>query len=75
MRPRLRWVVTLAAVLLAGLGLLAAGGGVAKAQAAPPATTLGIWTSAEDSGSYSAVSGQSPNVANYYLDWGSSYPS
>jgi hypothetical protein len=46
----------------------------AQAQAAPPTTALGIWTSAEDSGSYSTVSGQSPGVANYYLDWGTSYP-
>ncbi|HZP53525.1 hypothetical protein [Actinocrinis sp.] len=46
----------------------------AQAQAAPPRTTLGIWTSAEDSGSYSTVYGQSPDVANYYLDWGSAYP-
>ena len=46
----------------------------ARAQAAPPTTALGIWTSAEDGGSYSTVSGQSPDVANYYLDWGSSYP-
>ena len=41
----------------------------------PPATTLGIWTSAEDGGSYSTVAGQHPDIANYYLAWGQQWPS
>ena len=64
----------LAACALAVLGLAAAHIGVAHAASSPPATNLGIWNSAEDGGSYSTVSGQSPDVANYYLDWGDSYP-
>src|ERR1700691_3734185 len=64
----------LIACVLAVLGLAVAHPGVAHAASSPPATNLGIWTSAEDSGSYSTVSGQSPDVANYYLDWGTSYP-
>jgi hypothetical protein len=60
--------------VLTVLGLPVGHTGVAHAASSPPATTLGIWTSAEDSGSYSTVSGQSPDVANYYLDWGSPYP-
>lgn len=63
----------LMACVLTVLGLAVADTG-AHAASSPPATNLGIWTSAEDSGSYSAVSGQSPDVANYYLDWGNSYP-
>jgi hypothetical protein len=64
----------LIACVLTVLGLAVAHTGIAHAASSPPATNLGIWTSAEDSGSYSTVSGQSPDVANYYLDWGSSYP-
>lgn len=64
----------LIACVLTVLGLAVAHTGVAHAASSPPATNLGIWTSAEDGGSYSTVSGQSPDVANYYLDWGSSYP-
>ena len=64
----------LVACTLAVLGPAAVDGAVAQAASAPPATDLGIWNSAEDGGSYSTVSGQSPDVANYYLDWGSSYP-
>lgn len=64
----------LTACVLAVLGLAVAHTGVAHAASSPPATNLGIWTSAEDSGSYSTVSGQTPDVANYYLDWGDSYP-
>ena len=64
----------LAACALAVLGLAAAHIGVAHAASSPPATNLGIWNSAEDGGSYSTVSGQSPDVANYYLDWGDPYP-
>ena len=64
----------LIACVLTVPGLAVAHTGAAHAASSPPATNLGIWTSAEDSGSYSTVSGQSPDVANYYLDWGSSYP-
>jgi hypothetical protein len=64
----------LIACVLTVLGLAVAHTGVAHAASSPPATNLGIWTSAEDGGTYSTVSGQSPDVANYYLDWGSSYP-
>ena len=64
----------LVACVLAVFGLAVAHTGVAHAASSTPATNLGIWSSAEDSGSYSTVSGQSPDVANYYLDWGSSYP-
>jgi hypothetical protein len=35
---------------------------------------LGIWTSAEDGGSYSAVAGQHSDIANYYLAWGQQWP-
>ena len=64
----------LAACMLTVLGLAVAHSGVAHAASSPPATNLGIWNSSEDGGSYSTVSDQSPDVANYYLDWGSSYP-
>jgi hypothetical protein len=64
----------LIACVLTVPGLAVAHTGAAHAASSPPATNLGIWTSAEDSGSYSTVSGQSPDVANFYLDWGSSYP-
>jgi hypothetical protein len=67
-------VALLVAGVLTVLGLAVAHTGVAHAASSPPATNLGIWNSAEDGGSYSTVSGQSPDVANYYLDWGSSYP-
>jgi mannan endo-1,4-beta-mannosidase len=39
-----------------------------------PAATLGIWIHAEDSGKYSTVPGQHPNIANYYLAWGQEFP-
>jgi beta-mannanase len=42
---------------------------------ASPKTTLGIWTSAEDtSPTFVTVAGQHPNVANYYLGWGQPFP-
>jgi hypothetical protein len=59
----------LVACVLAVLGLAVTHNGVAHVASSPPVTNLGIWNSAEDSGSYSTVSGQSPDVANYYLDW------
>ena len=63
--------LTLAGVVLAGLAASSAGAAtVPKA----PATTLGIWTSAEDGGSYTTVAGQRPDIANYYLAWGQQWP-
>jgi hypothetical protein len=64
----------LIACVLTVPGLAVARTGVAHAASSPPATNLGIWTSAEDGGTYSTVPGQTPDVANFYLDWGSSYP-
>lgn len=61
----------LAALVLAGL--TASPAGAATAPKAPTAT-LGIWTSAEDGGSYSTVAGQRPDIANYYLAWGQQWP-
>jgi len=40
----------------------------------PPPATLGIWIHAEDSGKYATVAGQHPDIANYYLAWGQSFP-
>jgi hypothetical protein len=83
-RSRLNtWVTPKAQVIwasitavVATLGLI---GGVAvphaEAQSAPPATTLGIWISAENSGTYTTVPGQHPDVANIYEYWGNSFPS
>jgi Glycosyl hydrolase family 26 len=56
-----------AAVLAAlGLAVFTAGGAEAATvpNAPPPAAALGIWTSAEDGGSCSAVAGQHPDIAN-----------
>jgi hypothetical protein len=64
----------LAACALTALGLTVAHTGVAHAASSPPATTLGIFISAEDGGSYSTIQGQHPNVANTYEYWGSSFP-
>jgi hypothetical protein len=64
----------LAACALTALGLAVAHTGVAHAASSPPATTLGIFISAEDGGSYSTIQGQHPNVANTYEYWGSSFP-
>jgi hypothetical protein len=80
-RPRKNKIRYLPAVLAAALAALclacfAVGPAVAAtaSKAAPPATTLGIWTGAEDSGSYSTVGGQDPGIANYYLAWGQQWP-
>jgi hypothetical protein len=62
--------ITLASAVLAGLTASPAG----AATVPTPPTTLGIWTSTENSGSYSAVAGQHPDVANYYLAWGQQWP-
>jgi hypothetical protein len=61
---------------LAGLVLAGLAAGPAGAATLPraPAATLGIWTSAEDDGSYSTVPGQHPGIANYYLAWGQQWP-
>lgn len=48
--------------------------GHATTRAAPPATTLGTWIGAEESGAYSTIPGQHPNVANIYLFWGRDFP-
>lgn len=73
---------TVIAVALAAAPGLSLAPGLALASVVPaaadtataPAATLGTWTSAEDSGSYSTVAGQHPNIANYYLAWGQSWP-
>jgi beta-mannanase len=57
----------------------APGGGTAPtgpSGSGTPVTQLGIYTTAEaDSGTYSTEAGQTPDVGNYYLPYGSSYPS
>jgi len=63
------------AVALAAPGLsLASALPAAAATGTAPQATLGIWTSAEDSGNFSTVPGQHPNIANYYLAWGQPWP-
>jgi hypothetical protein len=74
-RPPIQILWAAAATALTTLGLVAgSSAGRAQAQAAPPTTTLGIWTSAEDNGGYSTIAGQHPNVANTYLYWGNGFP-
>ena len=79
-RPRMnaRNLRAVFAAVLTALGLAVCTAGHAQAatapKAPPPATALGIWTSAEDSGSYSAVPEQHPDIANYYLAWGQQWP-
>lgn len=69
------FAAALAAVILAGLVLTGLAASSAGAATVPtPPTALGIWTSAEDGGSFSAVPGQRPDVANYYLAWGQQWP-
>jgi hypothetical protein len=70
------FAAALAALMLAGAVLAGLAASSAGAATVPktPTTTLGIWTSAEDGGSYSAVAGQHPDVANYYLAWGQQWP-
>ena len=46
----------------------------APAGSAHPPTLLGIWVGGEESGEYSTIAGQRPNIANYYLGWGASFP-
>jgi hypothetical protein len=62
-----------AALAAFGLSMTSVLPAVAAASAAP-AATLGIWISAEDSGKYSTVAGQHPDIANYYLAWGQAFP-
>lgn len=66
----------LAALTLASLVLAGLAASPASAATAPktPKTTLGIWTGAEDGGTYSTVAGQHPDIANYYLAWGQQWP-
>jgi hypothetical protein len=75
-KPRSLRAALAAALALAALVLAALAAAPAWAATGPkaPATTLGIWTSAEDSGSYSTVQGQHPGIANYYLAWGQQWP-
>jgi hypothetical protein len=78
-RPRMKArnlrVACVAALAALGLAVFAVGGAeAATVPKAPPAAALGIWTSAEDGGSYSAVAGQHPDIANYYLAWGQQWP-
>lgn len=72
MRIGSRAVGVVIASTMAALGMLATG--AAADAATPPAATLGIWIHAEDSGTYSTVPGQHPNIANYYLAWGQAFP-
>jgi hypothetical protein len=71
-----RLTAALTGSALAALGLSLALAPPAGAFAAPtaPRTTLGIWISAEDSGQYSTIRGQHPDIANYYLAWGQAFP-
>jgi hypothetical protein len=70
------FAAALAALTLASLVLAGLAASPARAATVPktPQTTLGIWTSAEDGGTYSTVAGQHPDIANYYLAWGQQWP-
>jgi glycosyl hydrolase family 26 len=76
MRKQIRalGVATGAALAALGLSLSPALPAAAAAARTAPKATLGIWISAEDSGKYSTVPGQHPNIANYYLAWGQAFP-
>lgn len=76
MRIGSRVIGAVGAATLAALGMFAAAALSAQAAhaATPPPATLGIWIHAEDSGTYSTVPGQHPNIANYYLAWGQAFP-
>ncbi len=74
MKARNLRAVFAAAVAALGLAALAASPAGAATVLEAPVVTLGIWTSAEDGGSYSTVPGQHPNLANYYLAWGQQWP-
>ena len=47
----------------------------APAASGTPAAHLGIYISAENSGKFSTISGQKPDIANTYLYWNSGWPS
>jgi hypothetical protein len=70
------FAAALAALTLVSLVLAGLAASPARAATAPktPTATLGIWTSAEDGGTYSTVAGQHPDIANYYLAWGQQWP-
>ena len=69
-----RAVFAAALAALCLMGFAASPAGAATVPKAPPAATLGIWTTAEDGGSYITVPGQDPDLANYYLAWGQQWP-
>ena len=73
-----RWPFGVAALLLilvvVAVGVLAGTRSPGTTAGLPLAPRLGIWTSAEDSGGYSTVPGQRPDVANTYQYWGNSFP-
>jgi hypothetical protein len=74
-RPSAWKIWATVATALTALGLATGpAAGHAQAQAAPPATTLGIYLTAENGGSFSTVPGQTPNVANTYQYWGNDFP-
>jgi hypothetical protein len=73
MNRRLPGVISALGLVVFGL---AAFSGTPAHASTVPTTSLGIYTAEEDStGAYSTVSGQSPDVANYYLHWGQGWPS
>lgn len=75
MRKRTRLFGAIIGSALPAIGLsLTAVLPAAAATGTAPKATLGIWISAENSGNYSTVAGQHPNIANYYLAWGQSFP-
>jgi hypothetical protein len=75
MRKRTRVFLAILGAASAALGLaLTLGLPAAAVARSAPKATLGIWISAEDSGKYSTVPGQHPNIANYYLAWGQAFP-
>jgi hypothetical protein len=77
-RLRAALAMALAALCLAGFltgrALAAPDPPQAPAARQAPAAMLGIWTSAEDGGSYSTVPGQHPDIANYCLAWRQQWP-
>jgi hypothetical protein len=75
MRKRTRVFGAIIGAALPALGLsISAAMPATAATGTAPKATLGIWISAEDSGHYSTVAGQHPNIANYYLAWGQAFP-
>jgi hypothetical protein len=64
----------IAAILAVGILAIPGLDAMPAHAATPPRAILGIWIHAEDSGTYSTIAGQHPNVANYYLAWGQPFP-